>query len=77
MRWKRILIIGFAAALLALSLYAVSLAHAGIRKMQTMETDRAALGRREGSLHKMTELHARQFRLEDVLRLEYCPRIIS
>jgi hypothetical protein len=45
MRWKRILIIGFAAAVLALSLYAVSLAHAGIREMQTMETDRAALVR--------------------------------
>lgn len=42
MRWKRILIISLvAAAALALSLYAVSLAHASIRTMQTTESDRA------------------------------------
>ncbi len=43
MRWKRILIIGLAAAALALSLYAVSLAQAGIRTFQTSESDRAAV----------------------------------
>jgi len=31
----------------------------------------------EEGLHKMIELHALQFRLDDVLRLEYCPSIIS
>jgi hypothetical protein len=41
MKWKRVLLIGFAAAILALTLYAVSLARAGIRTMQTTETDRA------------------------------------
>jgi hypothetical protein len=41
MKWKRVLLIGFAAAVLALTLYAVSLARAGIQTMQTTETDRA------------------------------------
>jgi hypothetical protein len=41
MKWKRFLLIGFAAAVLALTLYAVSLARAGTRTMQTTETDRA------------------------------------
>jgi hypothetical protein len=41
MRWKRILIVAVAAVALALSLYAISLAHAGIRTMQTIESDRA------------------------------------
>jgi hypothetical protein len=45
MRWKRILIVGLAAAALALSLYVVSLAQAGIRTIQTSETNRAAVGR--------------------------------
>jgi len=36
-----VLIVGFVVASLALSLYAVSLAHAGIGTMQTSETDRA------------------------------------
>jgi hypothetical protein len=44
MRWKRILIIAAAAAALALSLYAISLAHAGIHTMQTIEADRAERG---------------------------------
>jgi hypothetical protein len=43
MRWKRILIIGMAAAALALSLYAVSLAQAGIRTFQISKGDRAAI----------------------------------
>ena len=51
MRWKRILIIGLAAAALALSLYAVWQAQAGIRTIQTSETDRAAIG---GALHFQT-----------------------
>jgi hypothetical protein len=51
MRWKRILIIGLAAAALALSLYAVSVAQAGIRRIQTSETNRAAIG---GVLHFQT-----------------------
>jgi hypothetical protein len=41
MKWKRFLLIGFAAAVLALTLYAVSLARAGTRTMQTTETDLA------------------------------------
>jgi hypothetical protein len=45
MSWKRILFIGLAAAALALSLYAVSLAQAGIRRIQTSETNCAAIGR--------------------------------
>jgi hypothetical protein len=45
MRWKRILILGLAAVALALSLYAVSLAQAGIRALQTSETNRAAIDR--------------------------------
>jgi hypothetical protein len=43
MRWKRIFIIGVAAVALALSLYAVSLAQAGIRTLQTSESDCAAI----------------------------------
>ena len=43
MRWKRMLIIAVAAAALALSLYAVSLARPGIRTFQTSESDRAAI----------------------------------
>ena len=43
MRWKRIVIVSLAAVALALSVYAVSLAQAGIRTMQTIETDRAEL----------------------------------
>jgi len=41
MNWKRVLIVSFVAAALALSLYAASLALAGIRTMQTSEADRA------------------------------------
>ena len=41
MNWKRVLIVSFVAAALALSLYAASFAIAGIRTMQTSETDRA------------------------------------
>jgi|RhiMetdeSRZDD1v2_1073273.scaffolds.fasta_scaffold02843_16 CHASE3 domain sensor protein len=48
MRWKRILIIGITAAALAVSLYAVSLAQAGIRTLQTSERARAAI---DGVLH--------------------------
>ena len=43
MRWKRIVIVSLAAVALALSVYAVSLAQAGIPTMQTIETDRAEL----------------------------------
>jgi hypothetical protein len=42
MRWKRIIIISLAAAALALSLYAVSLAHAGIYTNANDPNDRAA-----------------------------------
>ena len=43
MRWKRILIIGMVAMVLALSLYAVSPAQAGTRTLQTSESDRATI----------------------------------
>jgi hypothetical protein len=58
MRWKRILIVGLAAAALALSLYAVSLAQAGIRTLQTNENDRAAL---YGVLHFQTAVLSPSF----------------
>jgi uncharacterized membrane protein len=54
MRWKRILLVAVAAVALALSLYAISLAHSGIRMIQTSETDRAE--RREAQRFRTAEL---------------------
>jgi hypothetical protein len=49
MKWKSVLIASFVVAVLALSLYAVSLAVPGIHTMQTGESDRAERG---GNLSK-------------------------
>jgi len=54
MRWKRILLVAVAAVALALSLYAISLSHSGIRMIQTIETDRAE--RREVQRFRAAEL---------------------